>query len=109
MKSYRIICHILTCHILLYVIYLHVIYSRIKSCEKDEYGVQNAPPNGEAGAWWREPVGTFFSTEFNEPRLDAKAEKGDAGTEFMKLPVSRLQTRAMCTNVDEKTLKSHEM
>jgi hypothetical protein len=38
-------------------------------------------------------VGTFFSTEFNEPRLDAKAEKGDAGTEFMKLPVSRLQTR----------------
>ena len=38
-------------------------------------------------------MGTFFSTEFNEPRLDAKAEKGDAGTEFMKLPVSRLHTR----------------
>ena len=82
MKSYRIICHILTCHIL--------VSSLVK---KMQYGVQNAPPNGEAGAWWREPVGTFFSTEFNEPRLDAKAEKGDAGTEFMKLPVSRLHTR----------------
>jgi len=82
MKSYRIICHILMSYTL--------VSSLVK---KRPYGVQNAPPKGEAGAWWREPVGTFFSTEFNEPRLDAKAEKGDAGTEFMKLPVSRLQTR----------------